>query len=64
MHTKLDIQVFIVTPSTFVGYCYFEYILGSLYFMFNDLRSEVIVPFVDIGGNVDHHCFKSDYNCM
>ena len=38
VHTKLDLQVFIVTPSTFVGYCYFEYILGSLYFMFNDLR--------------------------
>jgi hypothetical protein len=26
--------------------------------MFNDLRSEVIVHFVDIGGIVDHHCFN------
>ena len=24
-------------------------------FMFNDLRSEVIVRFVDVGGIVDHH---------
>jgi len=27
-------------------------------FMFNDWWREVIVYFVDIGGIVDHHCFK------
>jgi hypothetical protein len=26
--------------------------------MFNDLRWEVIVAFVDIGGIVDHHCLN------
>jgi len=26
--------------------------------VFKCLRSEVIVPFVDIGGIVDHHCFN------
>jgi hypothetical protein len=30
--------------------------LGSKRHMFNDLRWEVIVPFVDIGGN--HHCLN------
>ena len=27
-----------------------------VFFMFTDLRSEVIVYFADIGGMVDHHC--------
>ena len=31
------------------------------FFMFNDLRSEVIVRFDDIGGIVDHHC--SNFLC-
>jgi hypothetical protein len=26
--------------------------------VFSELRSEVIVPFVDIGRIVDHHCFN------
>ena len=26
--------------------------------MFNDMRSEVIVHFDDIGGIVDHHCLE------
>jgi hypothetical protein len=26
--------------------------------MFNDLRWEVIVCFIDIGGIVDHHCLN------
>jgi hypothetical protein len=29
-----------------------------VFFMFTDLRSEVIVYFVDIGGIVDHHCLR------
>ena len=31
-------------------------LIGSL--MFNDVRSEVIVRFVDIGEIVDHHCLN------
>jgi hypothetical protein len=31
--------------------------------MFNELRQELIVHFVDIGGIIDHHCLKlSFYN--
>jgi hypothetical protein len=29
-----------------------------VFFMFTDLRSEVIVYFVDIGGIDDHHCLR------
>ena len=32
--------------------------LLSLIFVFNELRWEVIVCFVDIGGIVDHHCLN------
>jgi hypothetical protein len=28
--------------------------------MFNDLSGEIIVRFVDIGGNFDHHCLNTD----
>ena len=28
----------------------------DLFFMFNDLRCELVVCFVDIGGIVDNHC--------
>ena len=28
------------------------------FFVFNDLRWDVIVPFVDIGGIEDHHCLN------
>jgi hypothetical protein len=31
-------------------------------FVFNDLRSEVAVRFISIGGFVDHHCLNSLYN--
>jgi len=35
----------------------------SLFFsMFNELRSEVIVRFVDVGGIIDHHCFTFCHN--
>jgi hypothetical protein len=30
-----------------------------VFFMFNDLRRDVIVCFVDIGGIVDHHYLNS-----
>jgi hypothetical protein len=30
-----------------------------VFVMFSDLRREVIVEFVDIGGIVDHHCLNS-----
>jgi len=30
-----------------------------VFFVFSELRSEVIVRFVDIGGIVDHYCFNS-----
>jgi uncharacterized membrane protein YqaE (UPF0057 family) len=29
-----------------------------LVFVFNDLRRELVVPFLDIGWNVDHHCLN------
>ena len=31
--------------------------------MFNDLRCELIVRFVDIGGIVNRHCLKTSLNC-
>ena len=31
---------------------------GVIFFMFSDLRLEVIVCFGDIGGIVDHHCLN------
>ena len=33
-------------------------------FVFNDLRSDVVVCFVDIGGIVDHHCITFLFNDM
>ena len=33
-------------------------------FVFNDLRSDVVVCFVDIGGIVDHHCITFFFNDM
>jgi hypothetical protein len=32
--------------------------------VFNDLRSDVVVCFVDIGGIVDHHCITFFVNDM
>ena len=32
------------------------------YVVFNDLRSEVIVRFVNIGGIVDHRCLKLSFH--
>jgi hypothetical protein len=29
-----------------------------VFFMINDLRREVVVCFIDIGGNVNHHCWN------
>ena len=45
------------------------------FFVFSELRGEVIVYFVDIGGMVDHHCLEvivyfvdiggiDDHNCL
>ena len=31
---------------------------SGVYSMFNDLRWEIIICFVDIGGVVDHHCLN------
>jgi hypothetical protein len=31
--------------------------------MFNELRQELIVHFVDIGGIVDHHCLSFLFIC-
>ena len=36
----------------------------ALYFMFNDLRGDVIVHFVDIGGIVDHICLNFIFMIM
>ena len=33
-------------------------------FVFNDLRSNVVVCFVDIGAIVDHHCITFLFNDM
>jgi hypothetical protein len=33
-------------------------------FVFNDLRSDVVVCFVDIGVIVDHHCITFLFNDM
>jgi hypothetical protein len=34
---------------------------AMVFFMFNEMRLEVIVRFVDIGGIVDHHSLKLCY---
>ena len=43
---------------------YFQHRMKCCLFMFIGVRSEVIIPFVDFGGIVDHHClyflFKID----
>jgi hypothetical protein len=34
----------------------FQHYMLRSYFMLSDLRGEMVVRFVDIGGIVDHHC--------
>ena len=36
--------------------------IAHVFFMFNNLRLELIVGFADIGGIVDHHCFKISFH--
>ena len=52
------------TPTTFLCLSQFKPWISKVvccvlfWFVFSELRSEVIVPFVDIGRIVDHHCFN------
>jgi len=36
----------------------------GLFLLFNDLRLEVVVRFVDICGIVDHHCFHNQNDIL
>ena len=48
--------LFVPVPSQDLNFQ--RHFVVYFFFMFNELKWEVIVRFVDIGGNVDHHCLN------
>jgi hypothetical protein len=36
--------------------------MPHVFFEYNELRWEMVIPFVDIDGTVDHHWFKLSFN--
>ena len=50
-------------PTTFLGLSQTRtWISNVVFFMFNILRQEVVVRFVDIDGIVDHHCLNFSFH--
>ena len=63
----IEIPITCLTPPHFcacpkVGPCYPSIYAEILLFMLNDLRREIVVSFVDIGGIVEHYGLKPSFH--
>ena len=55
--SRCQLQLQIITDMTMLKTkIWISNVICHCLFMFNDLRLEVIVRFVDIGGFIDHSC--------